>query len=204
MSRNHNNALKALATMLPIWIAAACIPLILSECNNSDVTTIPRRQAYPRISVHDSVYTTTNLVPINLEISKIATLSARNNTSTWIDIAYPQYNATIHCTYTPVTLATIHQAIANRNERIALDLGDSFFENTSINNPNGTSANIYATHTNMVTPIMFIATDHSSWILSGAVAFNTTEIVQYDSVSPIINALKRDLIHTMQNLRNNE
>lgn len=201
MSRTQHNTIKALATMLPIWIVAACIPLLLSECNSNDYIATPRPTAYPRIALHDSSFTAVALPRISLQVSTsaIASLHEKEN-ATWIDINYPNYNATIHATYTPVDNTTLNATLANRSERIALDLGDTTFENISINNPDGTSANIYATRNNMVTPLMFLATDHKSWILSGAVAFDGTSTINYDSVAPIVNTLQRDLIHTLQNL----
>ena len=146
-------------------------------------------------------FTAVALPRISLQVSTsaIASLHEKEN-ATWIDINYPDYNATIHATYTPVDNTTLNATLANRSERIALDLGDTTFENISINNPDGTSANIYATRNNMVTPLMFLATDHKSWILSGAVAFDGTSTINYDSVSPIVNTLQRDLIHSLQNL----
>ena len=187
--------------MLPIWITAACATMLLSECRQDNDITTPRRQAYPRIQLLDTTYCNQQRLPLKLAVNSATNVSISNNkSSTWINISYPTYKATIYCTYTPAIPNTISSMIDNRMERIALDLGDSFYENTTINNPNGTVANIYSTTSNMVTPIMFLATDKKSWVLSGAMTFDSNTIVDYDSVAPVINAVKRDLIYTLQNI----
>lgn len=208
--RHRHNALKSLLAMLPIWIVAASIPLMLSECGNRDTTPIPRQKAYPRLALADSAYVGTDVLPIGLEINAVATLtkvgdeSDNSRGTVWFDIAYPSYDATLHCTFTPVGQLTLEQVLANRSERIALNLGDATYENTQVANPAGVAGNIYVTRSNMVTPVMFLVTDRRDWVLSGAMTFNAGNVAVYDSVAPIVKAVRGDIEHMLKTICDND
>lgn len=208
MSRHKKRStFTILLTLLPIWGIAVIMALALSECTEDNIKPIPRRTAYPRIAVCDTLYSKTSLLPINFEINAEATAispnsNRANDKSQWIDINYPTYNGTLSCTFSQATDSiSLNKILVNRTERIALNLGDSSFEITDINTPQGISGKIYLTQTNMVTPLMFIATDHHNWVLSGSFGFNLSQTINYDSVSPIIDAVNNDLIHTIKTLK---
>lgn len=199
-----------LLTLLPIWSVAIISALVLSECTADDIKPIPRRTAYPRIEICDTTYCKSALLPITLEINSKATAISLNNKhgndkSQWIDINYPTYNGVLSCTFSPATdTFSLNKILENRTERIALNLGETSFEVTDISNIYGISGKIYFTQTNMVTPLMFVATDHDKWVLSGSFGFNSSQVITFDSVAPIIEAVNNDLIHAIKNLKNND
>ena len=206
MSKKNHSTLTAFLAMIPIWIIAGVISFSLSECTNKE-NYIPRRTAYPRVNLCDTVYVKSPLLPVNFIINAEAIASEDNSNNTndgskWINVFYPKYNATLYYTYTPVTSSTIDGVIDNRVERISLNIGSLASEMTEMNTPSGVSAKIISTPTSMVTPLQFIATNNSSWVISGAFCFNETTNISPDSISPILKAVNNDLIHTIKNLSN--
>ncbi len=208
MSKKNGSTLTAFCAMIPIWIIAVVISLSLSECTNQQDNPIPRRTAYPRINLCDTIYVKSPLLPVNFEINAEAIAivdSSHNSTdgSKWINISYPKYNATLYCTYTPVSKSTINNVLENRIERISLNIGSLTSEITEISNPSGLNSKIISTPTSEVTPLQFIATNNLSWVISGAFCFNETTNIPPDSISPILNAVNNDILHTIKNLSNN-
>ncbi len=207
MSQQKNSTVIALLTMIPVWIVAIIISLSLSECIGKEENYTPRRTAYPRIALCDTVYSATSMLPLNFEVNARAeavrdTARDADDGSQWVNIDYPSYNATVYCTYTPVGPATIGRVIDNRIERISLNIGSATSEMTEFATANDVSAKVIYTPDGTMTPLQFIATDNRSWVLSGALHFHATQKLNADSISPIVKAVNRDIIHTIKNLRN--
>ena len=107
MSKKSLSTLTAFFAMIPIWIIAGVISFSLSECTNKEKP-IPRRTAYPRVNLCDTVYVKSPLLPVNFEINAeaIASEDDSNNTNDgrkWINVFYSKYNETRYYTYKTVT-----------------------------------------------------------------------------------------------------
>lgn len=207
---NHNtkNLLTAITAMLPVWIIAIIVSLLFSECANDNQANMPRRKAYPRVEIHDSTFTTLVNSPVFFEISTSATVTLDSvNTgkeigknSRWFNFSYPKYNAVIYCTFTPVDKNTINEVIQNRTERMKLNSGDLESELTEMTNSNGFKSQILFTIESQTTPIQFISTDYDDWVVSGALYLNDKG-PNTDSILPIINTIKRDIIHSLKTIK---
>lgn len=210
MSRKNTGTFTAALTVLSLWAVAFSFTLLFSDCmgngNGSD-TAIPRRTAYPRIEIYDSAYTAVGQFPINIEVNENAVAQPDSahtpSANRWLNIIYPRYNATLHCTYSPVDTSTISSVMDNRTERMFLNAGDLTSEFTELNTPSGISGSILVTPDSKVTPVQFIATDRKRWVFSGALYFGNA-LTDADSIAPVIKAVKRDIIHTIKNLRDDE
>lgn len=187
--------------MLPMWIIAIICSIVLCECSGNNTPT-PRRKAYPRIETHDSTFTEIVNCPIFFEMSAISsiTLDSVNNesenSSRWINIYYKSYNATIYCTFTPVNSLTLKDVIANRYERMVLNSGDHPSELIELTNANDFRSQILTTEQSRVTPIQFLSTNNRNWVISGALYIDNNSNI--DSIKPIINIVKRDIIHSLK------
>lgn len=203
-SLHKHSFVTAIMAMLPIWVIAFLTALALCECSTDNANT-PRRKAYPRIDTHDSTFTLISNCPIHFEISDIAIISldSINNDNHWINIYYKPYNATIYCTFTPVDKHTIENVIDNRTERMALNSGDHSSELIELTNANGFKSQILITEQSKITPVQFLSTNENNWVVSGALYFNNSSNSP-DSIRPIINILKRDIIHAMKTIDSNE
>lgn len=89
----------------------------------------------------------------------------------------------------------------NRMERLVLNSGDRPSEHTEFINPNGFSV-LMARTDGSTTPIQFLATDDSAWVVSGAVYFaDPSATTAVDSIRPIADAISDDLFRALRQLR---
>ncbi len=200
------NAFTALIAMIPFWIIVTVSFFSFCECRNqgNDEVAVPRRVGYPRIRLCDTLYKPADITPLYLEVNAEAVVIEKTtesgSESYWFDINYPAYNGTIYCTLSKTSRLTVSEIIANRLERISLNLGnDGQHESIALKKGN-VSSQVITTRGNMVSPIMFIATDNQNWVFSGTFNFNASQKLNYDSVAPIINAVKKDIVHTISSI----
>lgn len=164
---------------------------------------IARQRAYPRVTLCDTIYTDRSLpagflVNAQAEIADV-TPPGQSTRVRWIDVNYPAYDATLHCTFTPVDGDEQRNAVvANRMERMMLNIGDNFAEQTELVSAGGFSSTILQTSTRVPTPVQFLSVGQS-WVVSGALQFNA-DFVDTDSVMPILQAVVGDLIYASKNL----
>lgn len=168
-------------------------------CSQRPDAPVPRPQAYPRIADPGQSYSAIDGIPVRFETNTSAVVSMPK--SHWIDISYPSLNATLHISLTPADTSEIDNIIANRIQRIRLNLADrSTVENTEINSPQFRSV-IFRSPDSRSTPLQFIATDDSAWVVSGVAFFDRiAPDAPVDSLSPAISYINRDLTRALSNL----
>jgi len=177
-------------------LIAPCIILMLTGCGGSDSQrAIPRRTAYPRPQLPDTVLATYEKAPLHFEINADAnTVMPRKG---WLDISYPMLGATVHVTFTETTAENIDEIRRNRMERLMLNSGDRPSTHSEFTNPSGFDVLIAETD-GATTPLQFLATDSRRWVVSGAVYFNDPDAgASYDSIHPMVDALRRDITKAM-------
>lgn len=208
MSRRYrsDSIRVSLSVLIPIWVLAIAIAFSVSDCGNGvgDGVAVPRRTAYPRISLYDTVYTEVDRLPVVFEVNSGATVSRASREGetddNWINVKYDRYGATLHCTYMPVSAATVGDVMSNRIERMSLNVGDLTTDITSISTPAGIAGTVLMTPAAKVTPVQFLATDSATFVLTGALYFDRT-ISAIDSVKPILESVRGDVVYAMKKLR---
>ncbi len=182
---------------------ASLMMLTIAACRGSE-TPIPRRTAYPRPALLDTVMTAAPDLPLYFPVNAQAKISSPGKG--WLDVVYPSYGATLHVSFTQVSPSTLEEVKHNRMERLMLNCGDLTTENSEFTNPAGYS--ILATYTEGAnTPLQFVATDNISIVVSGAIYLSDPNApAAVDSIAPIIDALQGDLIRSLMRLspHNNE
>lgn len=193
---------------LPLYIV--CVLLWgVAACGNAGdshtATFVPRPTAFPRLLLYDTVYADAGL-PAGFRINASAVVTdvtpadrAAASDSRWIDIIYPAYGAALHCTFMPVNETTRGGVMANRTERISLNLGDNIAEQIELTSHEGVESIIIVTKGTSLTPVQFLS-EGRHWVINGALQFNDGH-VNVDSVLPIIEAIRTDLIHAAGNLK---
>ena len=108
---------------------------------------------------------------------------------------------TLHISLTPTTPAEIEHVIANRSERMALNVADvSSTRETQLDSPDFSSVLISSPETRS-TPLQFLAHDGGGMVISGAAFFsNVTPDASIDSLAPIVAYIERDIINALSNL----
>ncbi len=196
----------SLSVLIPIWVLAIAFAFSVSECGDgsSQDVAVPRRTAYPRISLYDTVYTEVDRLPIVFEVNAGATVSRASREGekddNWVNVKYDRYGATLHCTYSPVSVATVDAVLSNRIERMSLNAGDLTTDITSISTPTGIVGSVLMTPAAKVTPVQFLATDSATFVLTGALYFDRSAGA-IDSVKPMLEAVRSDVVHAVKSLR---
>lgn len=193
--------------MKTICLASMLIAMsLLGSCGNTGGEAVPRPRAYPRTSLYASTsYSSPDGLPVNLELNdSVSHTIERRGENVWVNVDYNRYGLTLHITISqPADSAAMAEVVDNRLERMSLNSGGAPAEVTQLISSGGYSSQLFITQANP-TPLQFIAVGPgaSAKVVSGTLAFNEMpQSLEPDSIAPIIDAVKSDLIHTLQNLR---
>ncbi len=201
---------------LALIVAAIILTLtaISSSCSGSESNTdrpaaVPRPTAYPRIDLYDTVMKPVDAVlPLVWLANSQATvtLPQRNvsddGSTRWLNIEYPRYGVIMYCTFIDVDPSRLQAELDNRIERISLNIGSNRTEVLEINTPSGFSSRLLVTPHGSVTPVQFLTTDLNRRIISGAAFLKSAPPAgAADSIAPIVNALRDDMIRTLSGVR---
>lgn len=193
---------------MKIAVAWLLFVVVLSGCSVGDKsgeTAVPRRHAYPRIDVPDSAFTFIETGYNGMQLSlndatEYALHSSDDGTSNFIDVDYPGLNAAIYFTITPVERATLPDVIDNRLERVSLNLGGADAELLEFDSPAGFENKVFVSRADISTPVQFIATDGETTVISGTSFLKDASAANADSLAPVVNMLRRDILHSLKTL----
>ena len=120
----------------------------------------------------------------------------------WVDVYYPELDATIQLTYKP---------IKNKAQLLEEYYGDSYkltsqhnvkaysIEERVLELPNGDYASFTELEGEVPTQLQFHVSDSSNHFLRGALYFKTA--TQNDSLAPVIRYVKEDALHMLETLK---
>jgi gliding motility-associated lipoprotein GldD len=193
--------IRFLKNMISCLFVAATFMLISCEEN----TYIPKPRAYNRIDLPDHQYQQLpDSLPYGFQYSQHARILPDTSWIAepyWINIYYPELEANIQLTYKPVLgqdqklkehfrdaykLTSKHQIKA-----YAIDEG-------IITNPRGNVAVINEISGEVPSQFQFFTTDSTTHFLRGALYFETA--TKNDSLAPVIEYVKKDIIHMINTL----
>ncbi|KAB7731462.1 gliding motility lipoprotein GldD [Rudanella paleaurantiibacter] len=177
-----------------------------SSSTSSDVDYIPKPKGYPRIDLPPHRYVTLPPNhPYQFEVNRMARVlpdSFARAEPHWIFIYYPAFQASVQLTYKPVL---------NSPERLKSMLQDSYklagkhkIKATAIREqiqklPSGLWANVIELEGEVPTQVQFITTDTTTHFLRGALYFNTA--TANDSLAPVIQYVRQDILHMLKTLK---
>lgn len=180
-------------------IAAAIALSVLAGCNSRPAD-VPRRYAYPRVAVPDSVRVRHSLGGLALELSADAAVSYPSEQ--WLDASYPALGATLHLAARQTTgQENLRQEIANRRQRISLNLGSATARSDRFTTAHGFDCELVVSAEGVSTPVQFIACGTDGKMLTGAVVLNGPT-APADSLQPIVKALEREVFTMLEQLDN--
>lgn len=187
-----------------IFYGFASLTIVVVSGCNTDYT--PKPKGFNRIELPTHSYLTLpDTLPYVFEYSEHALLlddNSRISEPYWIDIYYPTMDADIQITYKPV-----------KNDRALLEeyLKDAYTltnkhnvkaysieENIAVLK-SGNVASISELEGEVPTQFQFHITDSTTHFIRGALYFKTA--TQNDSLKPVIDYLKEDMIHLLNTLQ---
>lgn len=164
------------------------LTLFIAGCSGRP-NPIPRPEAYPRVELYPESYRNVDIRQLTVLVNDSATVDTLS--PQWFNIQYTAYGMTVNITlsdYSP-------EVMDNRMERIERNLGGSSAEVAQL--PSGI---VVVAPAAMHTPVHILATDSSTWILSGVAVSNFPAGTSTDSVAPLIDAVATDMTVLVKNL----
>lgn len=179
---------------------ASLTAVLITACGNSGQ--IPKPYGYFRITMPENTYQKFDeKKSYSFEYSTISKIEDRADKpgQDWINIVYPQHDATIYLTYHNIknNLDTIINDSHNFTYRHTIK-ADAINEMTYFF-PEKNVFGLYAElEGDAASPIQFLLTDSAKNFLRGSLYFNAEP--NSDSVAPVINFIRKDIIHLMETL----
>ena len=174
--------------------------LIISACQERFS---PKPNGYLRINLEQKTQTIIRPAqcPFNFYAPsywKIQNKSVQGH-NCWIDLNYNDQKATIHLTYKTVSNNVFNLIEESRAMVYKHTLkADEITEKRYQNNSNKTYGTLYDIYGETASSVQFHITDSTSHFLRGALYFAVTP--NQDSLRPIINYLREDIMHIIETL----
>lgn len=183
-----------------IFLLGLSIFFILFSCKNEYT---PKPKAYPRIGFPEKKYVKSDLdypysfeYPVYSELEiKVATISEPY----WLNILVKDNNAKIHISYKTINnnLASLiedSRDLAYKHSIKANAINEKLF----LNHDKQVYGTLYEIKGNVASPLQLHLTDSVNHFLRAS--FYISEIPNYDSLSPVIDFLEKDIYHFVETL----
>ena len=175
-----------------LYILLILIPFLFLSCR--DYTPKPKGHLYFE-DPETGHYTLEQFSRFKFLLSeKTSILNERDSLSNqWFDICYPSLNATIYCSYIPISSKNFAQIDEKSRNfvyfhlRKAEQFGEQSFENPEQN----VFGVIYRIEGEVASPIQFVLTDSTSSFFRGALYFD--QVFNQDSIAPVIHYLDKEI-----------
>ena len=166
---------------------------------------LPKPKGYNRIDLPDFSYQLLpDSFPYSFEYSKHAKLfrdSSWISERYWINLYYPYFDASIQITYKPVASSIIGEFLSDSYKLTSQHNIKAYaIEEKIIELPNGLYASFTELEGQVPTQVQFHMTDRdsTSHFIRGALYFKTA--TKNDSLAPVIDYLKQDILHMITSL----
>jgi gliding motility-associated lipoprotein GldD len=119
----------------------------------------------------------------------------------WLNIDFPEYKAKLYLTYRAVNndFAGLMEQTYRLNVKNHISRADAINEQAFNNDNERVYAVLYDLRGNTATAVQFYATDSTNHYLRGSLYFNAEP--NADSLAPVINFFRKDIIHLIETLR---
>ncbi len=193
----HSSLLYISLSIILAFTLAGCAP-----------TPQPKPYGYFRIALPDHEYVLNDtLGNYTTEVSKHCVsvesrdISWATNADQWVNLHYPEINATIHLSYKKIT-PQMFKVVSEESRTLAYKhtiRADAIIEQFYANDTTRTYGILYQMEGNAASTTQFFLTDSSRHFLRGSVYFNA--IPNSDSIAPVSAYIEQDVIHLIESLR---
>lgn len=180
-------------------LALACMLIVACGNRESDrPTAVPRPYAYPRFIPYPDSSVSVLVGAIRLDVNAAAT--AIIDDKGHADIQYPLYGGTIMLSVNENSDDSgLASALANRRERIALNLGGHIARTDRFTNSEGYECELVVSPETALTPVQFVAVGPDRTMISGAAVLSAPGSA--DSIAPVVEALEHDVFTLLKSIR---
>lgn len=175
----------AAAVILAIVAAAMLLP------GGGDSGATPRPRGFARVEPYPDSTVAVELPEVTFNVNALAEQTRER--PNWLTASYPRYNASLYITSEVFADPdSLRRALANRHERISLNLAGRRAEVEDFTNDAGIRILLTRSLEPAPVPFQFIAADGSGLFVSGAVTMTGT-VEPADSVAPALADLYTQL-----------
>jgi len=183
---------------LKIKILFPAILIFLIACNN---TYTPKPAGYPKIEFPEKAYKPyVSDAPYSFEIpvySYVEDELKNNPEPWWINIVIPHFNSKIYISYKKVEnnldeYITDSRTLVYKHTSKSEGIEETPFMNDSARR----YGIIYDLKGNVASAVQFFVTDSTDNFIRGSLYFNSR--INRDSLNPIINFLREDIVHLIE------
>ena len=178
-------------------IISACFFLVACE----DKVYTPKPRGYFRIDIQDTTYQPLNeQFPYFFEYSNLAFFEPiKNKDPYWANLVYPDLNAVLFITYKKVGNNDLTDLINDSRTFVFKQIvkADNVLESHIVDSTTHLYGKIYELIGNdAACPFQFWVTDRENHFLRASLYLDN--VPQNDSLAPIINYLKKDMLHLIE------
>ncbi|MEX2593170.1 MAG: gliding motility lipoprotein GldD [Anditalea sp.] len=185
------------------WRKIYFLPLVLLFACGDDY--LPKPKGYNRIDIPEHAFTSLERdLPYQFEHSKYSQIepdSFNLDEKTWINLHYKELGARVHLTYKPI-LGKEENLKAYLDDAMSLTAKHQVkaygIEEGVVKTKNGYTGMVAELSGQVPTQFQFFVTDSTQNFLRGALYFHTA--VKNDSLAPIIEYIKVDMMHLINTL----
>jgi len=165
---------------------------------------VPKPRGYFRIDIQDTTYTPLKgKYPYFFEHSTRAYIdSLRRQEKYWINLEYPDLNATLHITYKNMDTNNLTDLINDSRTLVFKQIvkADDVLESHILDTATHLYGKIYELVGNdAACSFQFWVTDRQKHFLRGSLYLN--QVPQNDSLAPLITYLKKDMMHLLKTFK---
>jgi gliding motility-associated lipoprotein GldD len=187
-----------------IWLL---LLIVFAACKEE--IAMPKPRMYPRVIFPEHSYQPfdENYCHFNFEMPKYAKVEQDTTffdekpaDPCWFNLDIPELNAKLYCSYYPITAQNPLEKLRNDAFKIASkhNIKADFIDELPISKPDGTSGFIFNLEGPVASPFQFYLTDSTHHFLHGSLYINAQ--VNTDSLAPVIEFLKVDVMHAINTL----
>jgi gliding motility-associated lipoprotein GldD len=190
--------------MIRILLFFLAASALFSACGGN-TEYVPKPRAYNRIDLPAHSYTSLpDTFPYDFDYSSHARIKPDSSWIAepyWINLYYPQLDANVQLTYKPLdgSEQKLKEHLRDAYKLTAKhQIKASAIEETVIKTPSGKTAVVEELSGEVPSQFQFFITDSTKHFLRGALYFRTA--TQNDSLEPVIEYVKQDIIHMLNTL----
>ena len=177
------------------------IVVSLPSCRNYT----PKPTGYFRIEIPENEYVTFDSLtyPYSFELSKYAKIIPQEDKvgdKYWINIFYPQFGATIYCSYKKLQ-GNLQEISEDTREFVYKHTikADNITEQMFVNPETDTYGKLYCIEGNTASALQFELTDSIDYFFRGALYFNA--VPNKDSIAPVLGFVTEDILVLMETFK---
>jgi len=191
-------------------IIALLLLFVVCSFHGCKEVTVPKPEGYFRIDLPSKNYIQFNQtgqlpdIPLEFEYPSYGIISGRNNSPSepgWFNIEFPRFKAMIYLTYKDVKgeLADLIEQTYTMNVKSHITKADAINELVINDKDKRIFGILYDLKGNTATSVQFYVTDSINHYLRGSLYFDSEP--NADSLAPVIDFFRTDIIHLIETLK---